>query len=732
MVNRFNTNNPRPSNSMKDLSDNALAYDDFINSDADEAVDRFNKPFPTVRKQVAVRIDELVGASQNAIESAEIATAAASNVLLLSKLYTNVSEAQAEIEDGIILINALFNVSVPAGAVPPRFADQYQNIVGVATPTGVSYPSQEALNEAVANINSKLLTVGDPSGTNIWTGFQADDGSMPWALDNNAVMLNEDYQITKNAALSAAQQTPIPGNDYDINFGFTAEDGSLIGGFKSDGEPYQPIIESRIVALERGKIILEKIIRGILSYGQSNAGSDVQFGQEHRVPMSWGVYPPGYTGELDGDLNITIGQVGTNRTLHSSYGYLVPLTNRSLGETSDFSRGVCDWVANKYPGESMIAVARGVGGQTIEYLNKPTPAEITVGNSSGIVIGTNSAEYLMLQAGQNMSHILSYTYAQCATPYYGVCWWQAKIAQLVKAEGNNYECDIIWKQGEADNAAIAAGTLDYKAALYALYDTLNTDIKLATRQKSDIIMYVEQSNYSDQLELQGAGYNAWVASGYADAYAPGGASSSYTTEQNRVNTHFPLNLSQQLIGDRALSTIPARAIYVTCSRYPFTSRIHMHPHAQRGHGEQIGKIYAKTRIEGQNWQPMEIVGCWYDITYIYLRFNVPVGNCKFITPVNARITGYPPNVTETAFTGKAGKPHGLEHSAGNITAAVIMGDVIRLTTSVVPAPGQTVSYLNSVRIGDLCDEDETASIYTDRNGTPNSLRNYCIPFKVTL
>lgn len=77
MAERYNTNNPRPSNSMKDLNDNALAYDDFINSDADTAMDRFSNPFPTVRRQVAVRIDELVGASQNAIESAEIAKAAA-------------------------------------------------------------------------------------------------------------------------------------------------------------------------------------------------------------------------------------------------------------------------------------------------------------------------------------------------------------------------------------------------------------------------------------------------------------------------------------------------------------------------------------------------------------------------------------------------------------------------------------------------------------------------------
>ncbi|MBE0150934.1 hypothetical protein FOT80_16160, partial [Serratia fonticola] len=92
MAKRFNTNNARPSNSMKDLNDNALAYDDFINSDADDAVDRFGKPFPTVRNQVALRIDELVGASQNAIESAEIAKAAAEEARLAA---TNAAEDAA-------------------------------------------------------------------------------------------------------------------------------------------------------------------------------------------------------------------------------------------------------------------------------------------------------------------------------------------------------------------------------------------------------------------------------------------------------------------------------------------------------------------------------------------------------------------------------------------------------------------------------------------------------------
>ncbi|HCI6743162.1 TPA: hypothetical protein NPP67_004226 [Klebsiella variicola subsp. variicola] len=52
MAQRYNTGNPRPSNSMKDINDNALVYDDFLNSDADEVIDRFGKSISTIRKTI--------------------------------------------------------------------------------------------------------------------------------------------------------------------------------------------------------------------------------------------------------------------------------------------------------------------------------------------------------------------------------------------------------------------------------------------------------------------------------------------------------------------------------------------------------------------------------------------------------------------------------------------------------------------------------------------------------
>lgn len=76
MSQRYNTRNIRPSNRMKDVNDNALAFDDFINSNEDTAIDRFGESFPTVRNAVAARTDELLGLNVSAEQSADRAEAA--------------------------------------------------------------------------------------------------------------------------------------------------------------------------------------------------------------------------------------------------------------------------------------------------------------------------------------------------------------------------------------------------------------------------------------------------------------------------------------------------------------------------------------------------------------------------------------------------------------------------------------------------------------------------------
>ncbi|HGV3479878.1 TPA: hypothetical protein ACNGY6_002721, partial [Klebsiella variicola subsp. variicola] len=53
---------------MKDLSDNALAFDDFMNSNGDNAVDRFGNDFPTVSKLIK-DVDESLSSQLSTQES---------------------------------------------------------------------------------------------------------------------------------------------------------------------------------------------------------------------------------------------------------------------------------------------------------------------------------------------------------------------------------------------------------------------------------------------------------------------------------------------------------------------------------------------------------------------------------------------------------------------------------------------------------------------------------------
>ncbi|MFV9075454.1 hypothetical protein ABQ397_04105 [Serratia fonticola] len=102
------------------------------------------------------------GESATAVSEAAAAAAAAAeaaqNATIAANLYTTLAQAQQAIDDELIPLNAVFNVAVPFGSTPPRFADQYQNVAGVATPTGVSYPSAESLNQVSMLINQQVST----------------------------------------------------------------------------------------------------------------------------------------------------------------------------------------------------------------------------------------------------------------------------------------------------------------------------------------------------------------------------------------------------------------------------------------------------------------------------------------------------------------------------------------------------------------------------------------------
>ncbi|MHB6784845.1 hypothetical protein ACYBOP_17035, partial [Klebsiella pneumoniae] len=133
MVNRYNTGNPRPSNSMKDLNDNALAYDDFLNSESDTFIDRFGNAKDTMigaTKKMAAATDAVIDEARQ-------------NLIPLSKQYMTLADAQADI------------ANIPEGSTTyyrspddSALAIEVMNVGGTLQPTGRKMPSQEAVGEA--------------------------------------------------------------------------------------------------------------------------------------------------------------------------------------------------------------------------------------------------------------------------------------------------------------------------------------------------------------------------------------------------------------------------------------------------------------------------------------------------------------------------------------------------------------------------------------------------------
>lgn len=137
MSNRYNTGNPRPSNSMKDLNDNALAYDDFMLSEEGTFVDRLGNQVPTLKG-----LSEIMSqAGESVVEKTS------QNLIPLSRQYMTLADAQADIAnipDG--------STTYVRSADGSSLADEYINNGGTLEATGRKMPSQQSVDESHKNV----------------------------------------------------------------------------------------------------------------------------------------------------------------------------------------------------------------------------------------------------------------------------------------------------------------------------------------------------------------------------------------------------------------------------------------------------------------------------------------------------------------------------------------------------------------------------------------------------
>ncbi|HGD7227917.1 TPA: hypothetical protein ACI6K0_004797, partial [Klebsiella pneumoniae] len=136
MSNRYNTGNPRPSNSMKDLNDNALAYDDFMLSEEGTFVDRLGNEVPTLKG-----LSEIMRqAGESVVENTR------QNLIPLSRQYPTLAAAQADADAGNIQVGSTAYYRSPDDSA---LAIEVINNAGTLEPTGRKMPSQYALREPI-------------------------------------------------------------------------------------------------------------------------------------------------------------------------------------------------------------------------------------------------------------------------------------------------------------------------------------------------------------------------------------------------------------------------------------------------------------------------------------------------------------------------------------------------------------------------------------------------------
>lgn len=149
MDKRYNTGNQRPSNSMKDLNDNALAYDDFLNSESDTFIDRLGNARDTMigaTKKMAAATDAVIDEARQ-------------NLIPLSRQYVTLAEAQADI------------ANIPVGSTTyyrspddSALAIEVMNVGGTLQPTGRKMPSGYALDRYFQALPDGSLVISGENG----------------------------------------------------------------------------------------------------------------------------------------------------------------------------------------------------------------------------------------------------------------------------------------------------------------------------------------------------------------------------------------------------------------------------------------------------------------------------------------------------------------------------------------------------------------------------------------
>lgn len=164
MTQRYNTDNPVPSNAMMDLNDNAIVFDEFVNNTSGNTVTRKGVIVPVLQEQVKTRIDGLMEDAINAVSSAQDSALSAQ---------ASAADAQAIADGGTTFATTAEGIAATTSGQSFRtyqdvngFAlfKYYQNVDGLAVLKG-SQPGNEATEQMIKFLSSVIYLSGNEFDT---------------------------------------------------------------------------------------------------------------------------------------------------------------------------------------------------------------------------------------------------------------------------------------------------------------------------------------------------------------------------------------------------------------------------------------------------------------------------------------------------------------------------------------------------------------------------------------
>lgn len=354
MPQRYNTGNSRPSNSMKDLNDNALAFDDYMNTESDIYIDRFGNAKDSL-SGTAIKITAAAGVAVEATRQ---------NLIPLSKQYMTLAAAQADIAnipDG--------STTYVRSADGSSLADEYINNAGTLEATGRTMPSSQTISDALIPVLS-LLTANTTDTKTLVNILDADRnirGEIGEDEESETLQIRTDDWVLNGKKLE--------NGEFKIDMGVEGHiirlidaDGNILYAITTDGEVYGCIVSDS---------------------GSGGNGSDVIAElQALASAMAAGESAPAtlYCSVADKKLNIII-VYGQSNSVGADTAYALSTTqmfgNLMLGNSprgSNFSSGSTVYDYGAVGGNNLVPL--------VEVVQATTWGETVV---SGIV---NTAKYL--------------------------------------------------------------------------------------------------------------------------------------------------------------------------------------------------------------------------------------------------------------------------------------------------------------------------------------------------